>query len=237
MRTCATPAARRRAMTPHEALSLIFAQLKTRFDPVVLGAFIRMMGVYPPGSVVQLVDERFAIVVSVNSSRPLKPRVIVHEPGHRAARGADTGPGKHAQRGHTPQPQAGGGCRASRWTTCRRASALAISSNRPIRRWRRPPRDHRRPWPVDRRAAGGGVVGGWCQPAHRGGQPGRGRADGCARGRHAGAAGGGAQRHAAGPVLLGRRGRRAGDGHPFPKTLVRGADGGAGGRWSGASAR
>lgn len=68
------------AMTPHEALSLIFAQLKTRFDPVVLGAFIRMMGVYPPGSVVQLVDERFAIVVSVNSSRPLKPRVVVHDP-------------------------------------------------------------------------------------------------------------------------------------------------------------
>ena len=40
-----------------------------------------MMGVYPPGSIVQLVDDRFGMVVSVNSSRPLKPRVIVHEPG------------------------------------------------------------------------------------------------------------------------------------------------------------
>ena len=69
------------AITPHEALSLIYAQLKPRFDSVVLSAFIRMMGVYPPGSVVQLVDERFALVVSVNSSRPLKPRVVVHEPG------------------------------------------------------------------------------------------------------------------------------------------------------------
>jgi hypothetical protein len=69
------------AITPHDALALIFAQLKTRFDSVALSAFIRMMGVYPPGSVVQLVDERFAIVVSVNSSRPLKPRVIVYEPG------------------------------------------------------------------------------------------------------------------------------------------------------------
>lgn len=69
------------AMTPHEALSLMFAQLKTRFDSVTLSAFIRMMGVYPPGSVVQLIDDRFAIVVSVNSSRPLKPKVIVHEPG------------------------------------------------------------------------------------------------------------------------------------------------------------
>ena len=68
------------AVTPHEALSLIFAQMKTRFDNVVLAAFIRMMGVYPPGSVVQLSDGRFALVVSVNSARPLKPRVIVHEP-------------------------------------------------------------------------------------------------------------------------------------------------------------
>jgi HD-GYP domain-containing protein (c-di-GMP phosphodiesterase class II) len=69
------------AMTPHEALSLIFAQLKTRFDAAALSSFIRMMGVYPPGSVVQLNDERHAMVVSVNSGRPLKPRLIVHESG------------------------------------------------------------------------------------------------------------------------------------------------------------
>ena len=69
------------AMTPHESLSLIFAQFKARFDPLVLGAFIRMMGVYPPGSVVQLSDDRYGMVVSVNANRPLKPRVIVHEPG------------------------------------------------------------------------------------------------------------------------------------------------------------
>ena len=68
------------ALTPHEALSLIFAQMKTRFDTQTLSAFIRMMGVYPPGSVVQLVDARYAMVVSVNSSRPLRPRIIVHEP-------------------------------------------------------------------------------------------------------------------------------------------------------------
>ena len=69
------------ALTPHESLSLIFAQMKTRFDTVALSAFIRMMGVYPPGSVVQLIDDRYAIVVSVNSARPLKPRILLHEPG------------------------------------------------------------------------------------------------------------------------------------------------------------
>ncbi len=66
-----------KALTPHEALSLLFAQGKNKFDTAILGAFIKMMGVYPPGSVVQLTDDRFAMVVGVNSSRPLKPRVAV----------------------------------------------------------------------------------------------------------------------------------------------------------------
>ncbi|WP_137938355.1 DUF3391 domain-containing protein [Chitinivorax sp. B] len=67
------------SMTPHEALSVMFAQMKAHFDVTLMAAFIRMMGVYPPGSVVQLNDERFALVVSVNSARPLKPRVIIHD--------------------------------------------------------------------------------------------------------------------------------------------------------------
>lgn len=68
-----------KALTPHEALSLIFSSMKERFEKVTLNAFIRMMGVYPPGSVVQLTDERYALVMSVNSSRPLKPRVLVYD--------------------------------------------------------------------------------------------------------------------------------------------------------------
>ena len=74
------PARPSAAVTPHEALSLIFSQMKARYDGVVLAAFIRMMGVYPPGSVVQLANQLYALVVSVNSARPLKPRVVVHDP-------------------------------------------------------------------------------------------------------------------------------------------------------------
>lgn len=68
------------ALTPHEALSHIFAQMKRQYDPAALASFIHMMGVYPPGSVVELTDGSFAIVVSVNSSRPLKPHIIIHRP-------------------------------------------------------------------------------------------------------------------------------------------------------------
>lgn len=68
-------------LTPHDAVALVYTRFKPCFDEPVLNAFVRMMGVYPPGSLVQLIDQRFAIVVSVNVSRPLKPRVIVYEPG------------------------------------------------------------------------------------------------------------------------------------------------------------
>ncbi len=69
------------AHTPHEALALMFSQLRNKFDSQPLNTFIRCMGVYPPGSLVMLSNEAYALVVSVNSSRPLKPQVLVHVPG------------------------------------------------------------------------------------------------------------------------------------------------------------
>jgi putative nucleotidyltransferase with HDIG domain len=74
------PPTRVPALTPHEAVAMLFAQGRTKHDAGVLNAFIRMMGVYPAGSLVQLTDDRYAMVVGVNSSRPLKPRVLVHNP-------------------------------------------------------------------------------------------------------------------------------------------------------------
>jgi putative nucleotidyltransferase with HDIG domain len=68
------------SLTPHEALSRMFSQLRSRFDATMLNAFIRLMGIYPPGSVVQLSDDRYAMVMTVNSARPLKPRVLVFDP-------------------------------------------------------------------------------------------------------------------------------------------------------------
>jgi putative nucleotidyltransferase with HDIG domain len=73
----ATPA---QSLTPHEALSRLFAQCRSKFDESLLGAFIKMLGIYPPGSVVQLSDERFAMVMAVNAMHPLKPRVMAFDP-------------------------------------------------------------------------------------------------------------------------------------------------------------
>ena len=68
------------ALTPHEALARIFALRRECFDATVLGAFIRMMGVYPPGSLVQLVDGRFGLVVVVDALHSLRPCVVLYEP-------------------------------------------------------------------------------------------------------------------------------------------------------------
>ena len=68
------------ALTPHEALSKMFAQQRTRFDAVALKAFIRCLGVYPPGCIVQLSNEMVGLVLAVNPNKPLRPTVIVHDP-------------------------------------------------------------------------------------------------------------------------------------------------------------
>lgn len=67
------------AVTPHDALAMMYAKRRHQFDLQMLTTFIKMMGVYPAGSVVQLSDERFALVTSVNANRPNKPQVLIHD--------------------------------------------------------------------------------------------------------------------------------------------------------------
>ncbi len=77
--TLCNPQVAKRAVTPYEALAQMFTQSKRLFDTALLSAFIKLIGVYPAGTTVQLTDDRLAVVVSVNSARPLKPRVLVHD--------------------------------------------------------------------------------------------------------------------------------------------------------------
>ncbi len=67
------------ALTPHEALSLMFAKLRGKFDPNLLKTFIRCLGVYPPGTIVQLSNGFIGMVSTVNTARPMKPIVVVYD--------------------------------------------------------------------------------------------------------------------------------------------------------------
>ena len=67
------------AHTPHDALSLIYAQQRTKFDGRTLTALVHSLGVYPPGTVVLLSNGVIGMVVAVNAKRPLKPTVLVYD--------------------------------------------------------------------------------------------------------------------------------------------------------------
>lgn len=67
------------AMTPHEALSTMFAKQRSKFDPKLLQVFIRCLGVYPPGTIVQLSNGVIGMVATVNTAKPMKPMVVIYD--------------------------------------------------------------------------------------------------------------------------------------------------------------
>ena len=60
---------------PEEAVRSAFALSGRYFDPLWLTAYLRAIGVYPPGMVVELTDGQPAMVVRANPSDPLRPEV------------------------------------------------------------------------------------------------------------------------------------------------------------------
>jgi HD-GYP domain-containing protein (c-di-GMP phosphodiesterase class II) len=63
----------RGSMVGYQAVKNILADNARRFDPAVIMAFTRIMGIYPIGSIICLNDESVARVVTVNSNAPLRP--------------------------------------------------------------------------------------------------------------------------------------------------------------------
>ena len=67
------------ALTPHEALATMFAKLRAKFDPKLLQVFVRCLGVYPPGTIVQLSNGVIGMVATINTAKPMKPMVVVYD--------------------------------------------------------------------------------------------------------------------------------------------------------------
>jgi len=71
----------RRALSPSEALAWLWGKEQKAFDALLLQLFVRAMGVYPPGSIVQLSDGGVGAVLSgAPTGKPLCPQVIVYAP-------------------------------------------------------------------------------------------------------------------------------------------------------------
>jgi len=66
-------------LTPSEALSHLFVKQKTVFWSDAVVALVRVLGVYPPGSLVLLSNEAIGMVININLSNRLKPLILVYQ--------------------------------------------------------------------------------------------------------------------------------------------------------------
>ena len=57
----------------------MFAQRSAKFEKRALQLMVKNLGVYPPGSIVQLSNEAIAAVISVNTGKPLRPWVLLYD--------------------------------------------------------------------------------------------------------------------------------------------------------------
>lgn len=67
-------------LMPAEALGQLYAKAKNLFPEEVVVALIQTLGVYPPGSIVELSDGNVGLVLSLNVEARMKPMVLLYEP-------------------------------------------------------------------------------------------------------------------------------------------------------------
>lgn len=65
---------------PYVALSYLFKSCKHLYDEENLGILVKFMGVFPPGTVVQLSNDMVGLVISVNNTNLLYPNVLIYDP-------------------------------------------------------------------------------------------------------------------------------------------------------------
>ena len=73
-----------KGMAPTEALRKLLDWSANHFEPRLVKAFIRSVGIYPTGALVRLESKRLAVVQAQHADKPMQPtvKVIFHTAGH-----------------------------------------------------------------------------------------------------------------------------------------------------------
>jgi len=66
--------------TPSEALSYMYKSELAKYDKAALSAFIKALGIYPPGTIVKLVSGKVGIVMSADAQNMLHPNLMIYDP-------------------------------------------------------------------------------------------------------------------------------------------------------------
>ena len=69
-----------KAKVPHVVLSFLFKNRTKQLNKDYIGLLVKQLGIYPPGSVVQLSNGQVGLVMSVNPKRLLFPSVLIYDP-------------------------------------------------------------------------------------------------------------------------------------------------------------
>ncbi|MEC4671038.1 MAG: HD domain-containing phosphohydrolase, partial [Nitrospirota bacterium] len=69
-----------KSLTPHEALSTVYARRQDEFWEEAVLALIQNLGIYPPSSIVELSDGSIGMVCSINLLDRLRPTLMLYAP-------------------------------------------------------------------------------------------------------------------------------------------------------------
>ncbi len=69
----------KQACLPAEAIARMFTHERAAYDPEILGAFVKALGVYPPGTFVMLSDGSYGLVVESSSQDLLRPLLMLYD--------------------------------------------------------------------------------------------------------------------------------------------------------------
>ncbi|MDL2291468.1 HD-GYP domain-containing protein [Desulfovibrio sp. OttesenSCG-928-F20] len=75
------------SLFPHRTLGVMYQMRKKQFHPVLMEKFVRLVGIYPVGSVVELKDGYRGVVTAGNYANPMQPVVtLALDPGGNSMR-------------------------------------------------------------------------------------------------------------------------------------------------------
>ncbi|WP_285162858.1 HD-GYP domain-containing protein [Shewanella goraebulensis] len=69
-----------KAKTPYASLGIIYKNYKHKLNTEYVGKLIKTIGIYPPGSVIELSSGQFGLVMSVNLNKILFPQIMLYDP-------------------------------------------------------------------------------------------------------------------------------------------------------------
>ena len=58
---------------------LLYKNYKNKLNTEYISMLIKMLGIYPPGSIIELSSGQFAMVMSVNLQKLLCPNIVVYD--------------------------------------------------------------------------------------------------------------------------------------------------------------